>query len=230
MPPAKESARSDDGRAPAAPPPSRPRGRPRKEIALDAVAEAAAGLFAEGGYDAVSIEAIAEKLGVSRATLYRSVPTKEDLLGILFERSTNELHEEASAVVAATSDPAEALFGLIRVHVAAAIRMRRYLAVFFGGAGLPPEVNARWQRWSRNYERLWLKVVRQAMEAGVLEPGDPKVTTRLLLGMVIWVSRWYRPSERVSAEKVADAAIQLIGARVRLGDQAASGAAGSRAL
>jgi hypothetical protein len=85
------------------------------------------------------------------------------------------------------------------------------LGVFFGGAGLPPEVYVRWQRWSRNYERLWLKVVRWAMEAGVLAAGEPKVTTRLLLGMVIWVSRWYRPSERVNAEEIAEAAIQLVG-------------------
>lgn len=190
---------------------SRSRGRPKKEINLDAAADAAAALFAEGGYDAVSIEAVAERLAVSRATLYRTVPSKEDLLSILFERSTNELYAAASAVVERTPDPAEALFGLVRVHVAAAIRLRRYLAVFFGGAGLPPEAYARWQRWSRGYEKLWLTVVQQAMAAGVLKAGNPKVTTRLLLGMVIWVSRWYRPSERLTADDIADQAIELIG-------------------
>jgi AcrR family transcriptional regulator len=211
MPPRKESARSDDGRAATLPAQSRPRGRPRKEIDLDAVADAAAALFAEGGHDAVSIEAVAEKLSVSRATLYRTVPTKEDLLGILFERSTSELYETAQGVVAGAADPAEALSGLIRVHVEAAIRMRRYMAVFFGGAGLPPDVFAGWQRWSRNYEKLWQKVVRQAMDAGVLAAGDPKVATRLMLGMVIWVSRWYRPSERLTADEIADVAVHLIG-------------------
>ena len=48
-----------------------------------AVADAVAELCAEGGYEAVSIVDTAEKLSVSRATLYRTVPTKEDLLGIL---------------------------------------------------------------------------------------------------------------------------------------------------
>ncbi|MEV6985394.1 TetR/AcrR family transcriptional regulator [Sphaerisporangium sp. NPDC051017] len=209
--PSRKVALPSTGEPAALPSQSRPRGRPRKEIDLDAVADAAATLFAEGGYDAVSIEAVAEKLSLSRATLYRTVPAKEDLLGIVFERSTEELYESARAQVAGTADPAEALFGLIRVHVSAAIRMRRYLTVFFGGAGLPPEVFARWQRWSRKYERLWVKVVRQAMEAGVLAAGEPKVTTRLLLGMVIWVSRWYRTSERVTADEIAEAAVQLIG-------------------
>ncbi|WP_156399552.1 hypothetical protein [Rhodococcus sp. Leaf278] len=46
--------------------------------------------------------------------------------------------------------------------------------------------------------------------SGVLVWSDLRVTTRLLLGMAIWVSRWYRPSEGFTAEELADAAIQLI--------------------
>ena len=209
MPPSKDAKRSRDGRRDAAVQ-SRPRGRPRKEIDLDAVADAAITLFNEGGYDAVSIEAVAEKLAVSRATLYRSVSTKEDLLGIIFERSTGDLYKNARALVRAASDPAEALFGLIRLQISAAIQLRQYLTVFFGGAGLRPDAYARWRRWSRKYEKLWVQVVQQAMEGGVLDAGEPVVTTRLLLGMVIWVARWYRPTEAATADEIADRAIELV--------------------
>jgi hypothetical protein len=89
--------------------------------------------------------------------------------------------------------------------------MRRYLAVFFGGGGLSPEAYARWQHWTHDYERVWEKAVSRAMDAKVLTRADPVVTTRLLLGMCIWVSRWYRPSEKFTAEEIADAAVQLIG-------------------
>ncbi|MGQ4600632.1 TetR/AcrR family transcriptional regulator [Nocardia sp. R16R-3T] len=196
---------------------SRGRGRPRKQIDLSAVADAAALLFNEEGYDAVSIEAVAEELSVSRATLYRAVSTKEGLLGLLFERSTDDLYRTASDVLSSTKDPSEALFGLIRVQVHAAIRMRSYLSVFFGGAGLPPDAYARWRKWSRKYEAVWAKAVRQAMDAGVLEPGDPKVTTRLLLGMVIWVSRWYNPALDTTPDQIADEAIRLIRRNQNLG-------------
>lgn len=83
----------------------RPRGRPRLAIDRDAVADAVAALFAEGGYEAVTIVDTADKLGVSRATLYRAVPTEEDLLGILFERCTGELTERTKAAIAGSSDP-----------------------------------------------------------------------------------------------------------------------------
>jgi AcrR family transcriptional regulator len=188
----------------------RPRGRPRREIDPGAVADAVAELFEEGGFDAVSINSAAEKLEVSRATLYRTVPTKEDLLGILFERSTRELTENAEGIIGRASEPREELYALVRLQVGAAVRMRRHLPVFFGGAGLPPDVFGRWHDWSRRYEALWTAVVTRAMGAGVLEKADPVVTTRLLLGMCIWVSRWYRPGEPYRTEDIAEAAIKLL--------------------
>lgn len=185
-------------------------GRPRREIAMSDVADVAVQLFSEGGYDAVSIEAAAERLSVSRATLYRTVATKNDLLGIVFERLTHELSEGAVELMQSTKDPEEALLGLLRLQIEAAIRTRRYLAVLFGGVGLAPEGYARWQDWSRDYESIWTTAVTNAMKAGVLDWADPRITTRLLLGMAIWVSRWYRPVEGFTPDEIAEAAVQLV--------------------
>lgn len=190
---------------------TRPRGRPRREIDLDAVADAVGELFVAGGYEAVSIGSTAEKLDVSRATLYRTVPSKEHLLGILFERGTRELTDDARAIIARERRPAEQLRAMVSLQVDAAIRMRRYMPVFFGGAGLPPDVFERWHSWSRQYETIWVTCVTKAMKAGVLDKADPVITTRLLLGMCIWVSRWYRPAEKYDAAEIAEAAIRLIG-------------------
>lgn len=188
----------------------RPRGRPRLAIDRDAVADAVAALFAEGGYEAVTIVDTADKLGVSRATLYRAVPTKEDLLGILFERCTGELTERTKAAIAGSSDPGAQLTAMIRLQADAAVSMRSYLPVFFGGAGLPPEVYTRWRLWSRHFEKMWVGVVSANMERGYLDEGDPTVTARLILGMIIWVSRWYRPREQITSEEIADTAIHLV--------------------
>jgi AcrR family transcriptional regulator len=184
------------------------------EIDRDAVADAVAELFAEGGIDAVSIAETAEKLSVSRATLYRTVPTKEELLGILFERSTRELTERTDAVLAASSKPDEQLVQLIKLQAEAAIQMRSYMPVFFGGGGLPSDVFMRWRKWSRQFEKRWSRVVAACMDAGQLDKTDPVVATRLILGMIIWVSRWYRPSEKITADQIADSAITLL--RLRL--------------
>ena len=200
---------------------SRPRGRPRLEIDLDAVAEAVAELLSEGGYDAVGVPEVAEKLSISRATLYRTVPTKVDLMGILFERRTRDLSRQARATIAATADPAEQLTNLIRLNTNAAVQMRNYMSVFFGGGDLPPEVYSRWHTWIRRYENMWIKVVTANMRDGYLVEGDPVVTTRLILGMCVWISRWYRPSENLTPDEIADAAINLLKLKKLAPDRAA---------
>jgi hypothetical protein len=81
--------------------------------------------------------------------------------------------------------------------------------VFFGGAGLPPEVYERWHGWSRQFEGLWVGVVKRAMDDGTLNRDDPVITARLLLGMCVWVSRWYRAADEYSTAEITDAVIRL---------------------
>lgn len=61
--------------APAAP----ARGRPRSEKAHQAILAAAAELLLARGLSAVSMDAVAQRAGVSKATIYRWWPTKETL-------------------------------------------------------------------------------------------------------------------------------------------------------
>jgi AcrR family transcriptional regulator len=55
------------------------RGRPRSEKAHKAILDAAAELLLARGLAAVSMDAVAERAGVSKATIYRWWPTKERL-------------------------------------------------------------------------------------------------------------------------------------------------------
>lgn len=58
---------------------SPPRGRPRSERARKAILDAATDMFLELGLEAVSMEAVAERAEVSKATIYRWWPSKEVL-------------------------------------------------------------------------------------------------------------------------------------------------------
>jgi AcrR family transcriptional regulator len=65
---------------PGAQPKQRRPGRPRSDQADRAIIDAALELFAEGGPDGLSIEQVAARAGVGKATIYRRWPAKEDLL------------------------------------------------------------------------------------------------------------------------------------------------------
>jgi AcrR family transcriptional regulator len=58
----------------------RPPGRPRSAIADKAIREAAVDLFAERGFEGFSVEDVADRAGVSKATVYRRYPSKVDLV------------------------------------------------------------------------------------------------------------------------------------------------------
>lgn len=59
---------------------ARPAGRPRDPKLDDAINAATLQLLADGGYDALTIEAVAARAGVGKATVYRRVPGKEQLV------------------------------------------------------------------------------------------------------------------------------------------------------
>lgn len=192
------------------PPGSRPRGRPRLDIDRDEVADAVAELIAEHGVDALSFNDAAQKLSVSRATLYRTIPSKEHLLAVLLERSMSEMDELVADVLRRVDDPPGQLLGLVELQIDAAIRMRQYMPLFFGQGDMPAETYARWRDWVRDFEQAWVKVVRKAMKTGALPDGDPVITARLLLGACLWVSRWYRPTDRFTPDRIRESAVDLV--------------------
>jgi AcrR family transcriptional regulator len=201
------------------PPVPRKRGRPPRAIETGAVIEAVDRLFAEGGIDAVTIERTATELGVSRATLYRTVPSKAHLLGIHFEWMRQDLDEAARAAISAPgATPRNRLVGLIRVQIDAAVRMRDYFFVYFDGTQLPEGVYQHWRRWADDYERVWIDTVAKAIRAGVLPRGDPLLTTRLILGQTIWVANWFRPKEGFTPTQIQDRALQVLGLVAPVGD------------
>jgi AcrR family transcriptional regulator len=69
----KTNTAGDDGIA-------RTPGRPRDARADRLILDAALDLFLEVGYDAMSIEGVAERAGVGKTTIYRRWPSKQDLV------------------------------------------------------------------------------------------------------------------------------------------------------
>jgi AcrR family transcriptional regulator len=59
---------------------ARPPGRPRSTEVDEAILEAAVELFAEGGLDGLTVEGVAARANVGKATIYRRYPCKVDLV------------------------------------------------------------------------------------------------------------------------------------------------------
>ena len=87
---------------------------PAKKLA---VLKAALRLFLEQGFGATSMDAIAREAGVSKATLYAHVKSKEELFSLITASCAQQLVATQSAFEHA-SDIRTALLGFARAHVA----------------------------------------------------------------------------------------------------------------
>src|SRR6478609_5935149 len=82
-----------------------------------ALLDAAAGLFAERGYNGVSIEDLGSAVGVSGPAVYRHFPSKPAVLAALLVGVSQGLLDGGTSVEQESSDAADALRALIAFHV-----------------------------------------------------------------------------------------------------------------
>jgi AcrR family transcriptional regulator len=74
-----------------------------------AILEAARGAFADGGFHQTSLDAVAERAGVSKALIYEHFESKRALYLAMLEMHTDELVERVSVAVTAADRPEERL-------------------------------------------------------------------------------------------------------------------------
>lgn len=85
--------------------------------AADRIRRAALTLFAAKGFHGTGIRDLAEAAGLSSASLYHYMGTKEDLLLRIMRECMIRLLTAGHRVVAADPDPRSRLAGLVQVHV-----------------------------------------------------------------------------------------------------------------
>jgi AcrR family transcriptional regulator len=152
------------------------RGRPRSEKARHAIVEAAAQLLLEQGLATVSMDAVATRAGVSKATIYRWWPTKEAL-------AMDALYHEWAQLPAAedTGSLRSDLLQLLRPWARLASRRPygRVVAALLTQAQTDPafarEYRARFVRSRRAQGR---SIFRRAIERGEISP-DTKIEVAL---------------------------------------------------
>src|SRR5437899_11061952 len=81
----------------------------RRDLLLDAAAE----LVAAGDVEAVSMEAVAEKAGVSRPLVYKHFANRSELLAAVYRREATLLHRELAAEVDAAASVEDKFRALI---------------------------------------------------------------------------------------------------------------------
>jgi AcrR family transcriptional regulator len=146
----------------------RPGGRSARVKA--AVLEAALEQLAEGGYEAFSFEAVAQRAGVHKTTLYRRWSSRENLLlDAMLERGTERVPiPDTGSLEQDLLEYARRIVASITPEIEAAIR-----AIVSIGDRAPAVAEAGRRFWATRFE-LAGEIVARAIDRGELAPGtDP---------------------------------------------------------
>ena len=107
-------------------------------MACDRILDAAAGLFAERGVEAVGMNDIARAAGCSRATVYRYFENREALHTAYVHRHAREVNRQLADLVGGIAEPRDRLLGAL-LHALRLVRENPALAAWFSRTPLGAE-------------------------------------------------------------------------------------------
>ena len=171
----------------------------------------AADLFRERGYRATTLDDIAARLGMSKASLYKSFHAKEEMLAVISRRTIETFTRELSLVLRSDLAPEDKLRRVVRDHVRFVIANRSFLAVFFSEeANLPARLARALAAQKDRYDKAIESLVVEGVKRGVFRDVPPRLVVFGLLGMLNWVYKWYNPRGRWGAEEISAAFLSLV--------------------
>ncbi|MEU8798531.1 TetR family transcriptional regulator [Spirillospora sp. NPDC048819] len=163
---------------PAASTPGIPRAS-RRESVLDAAAR----LFGEHGYQAVSMEDIGAAAGISGAGIYKHVTAKSELLVAALTRAADALHMDISRIFATASTPEQALTLLLRSYIDLTVTSSHLTgALITEVVHLPDEQRHALRRLQHDYVGEWVQLL-TGREPGLTET-EARVITQAVLATV----------------------------------------------
>lgn len=169
----------------------RKRGRPRDPGKRVALIAAARDLFLRHGADAVTMDQIVTRAGVSRATLYGNFPDKGALLAAMIAAESERIVTDTWAQDHLSADLADALigFGERLVRFTARADTMAYERLIAQVAQAEPRYGARFFAAGPGRARsLLISLIRGGQSRGELRPADPEQAANDLMGL--WQGFW----------------------------------------
>lgn len=179
------------------------------------ILDVAAKLLRRRGYEAMTVRAIAEQVGIKAGSIYYHYPSKDAIAAAVVNEGVDVVHHAVTAALAALppgADGRDRLEVAARAHLLSSLQNSDYTSASIRAfAFLPDGVREESRLRRRRYEKIWAGIVAEAAATGLIRPDiSPDVVRLMLLGAVNWAGEWYRPEGRLTIERISHDFAELV--------------------
>ncbi|AEM83023.1 TetR/AcrR family transcriptional regulator [Streptomyces violaceusniger] len=188
-----------------------PEAGPRSKRA--AILAAAVDCFGETGFEATKWSTVAERVGIGQTALYHYFESKTHCLLTIMRLELQRSHDKFTEATEGVEDPTEALRAAVRaaydVSDQEVLQMRilhNHMDLLSGTRKSKREeaerVEAR--KLVQLVERNWTNLLVRGMSMGAFPLRDAQLLGSGVLGLIVSVWRWYRPSGPTPLSEVGE--------------------------
>jgi AcrR family transcriptional regulator len=182
--------------------PSTPRGK---------LVQAAAHLFSSRGFDRTTVRDLAAMVGIQSGSIFHHFKSKDDILRAVMEEAIHYNLALMRAVLVGLVDPRERLRALIRCELQAinGVSGEAMSVLVYEWRSLSPEGQQLILGLRDIYESIWLEVLQQVYEQGLVAV-EPFILRRLLTGTLSWTVTWFRPEGSLTLDDLAEQTLNML--------------------
>lgn len=182
----------------------------QREKKRQAVLRTAARMFNERGFHATSLDDVAERLHVTKPTLYYYIKSKDDILLECVRHALAMMQEGIAEVRQGGGRALDQLVACMRIYASIVTQDFGQCVIRIGEDPLPPPLKKELRRLKAGIDHEFRHLIAEGVAEGSLAPCDPKLAAFMLAGALSWIGRWYRPDGHLSPAQIADQGIALL--------------------
>ncbi|GAA4621954.1 TetR family transcriptional regulator KstR2 [Actinoallomurus vinaceus] len=178
-----------------------------------AILAAAVDCFGETGFEATKWSTVAERVGIGQTALYHYFESKTHCLLTIMRLELQRSHDKFTEATAGVAEPADALRSAVRaaydVSDQEVLQMRilhNHMDLLSGARKSKREEAERVaaRQLVQVVERDWTNLLVRGMSQGAFPLRDAQLLGASVLGLIVSVWRWYRPSGPTPLSEISD--------------------------
>lgn len=168
------------------------------------ILETAAELFSTLGYEATSLDTIADQVGIHKATLYHYISSKDSILYECLQLSFKDLDELMQEMESNDICVFERLHKFVRSLAIAQNNVFGRCLVLVGARPLDIGSSAEIRAFQRKLDLTVRHLIEEGIAEGKIKPCSPGLFSAMLFGSLNWVPRWYNEDGGQTIPEIAD--------------------------